>query len=241
MCPPGLPMHFVQHSSVSRDIVCCSCAFACCCTRKCCICSDVAPCCTVHSGGEEFGSERRQAMTAGAVKAGGQLAPLCLSNHAHLGSLRTLCKLATPQTRLLAHLRTVSCCRANPETCSVCCDGRRRKVASYCGAQRALRQRGARCTSAKTACNNTIGSSFEDLNCFDGHRVDRFQSAAAQWCSRSRSQTTRPPSCCAWSLQLVAWMKRWTSQLETWRMSSLQQPMAAKLLAHTPRVVISRA
>lgn len=33
---PGLPMHLAQHSSVRRDIVCCSCALACCCTRKFC-------------------------------------------------------------------------------------------------------------------------------------------------------------------------------------------------------------
>ena len=40
---PGVPMHLLQHSSVSRDIVCCSCAWACCCTRNCCI-SGLAAC-----------------------------------------------------------------------------------------------------------------------------------------------------------------------------------------------------
>ena len=51
-CLPGLPTHLPQHSSVSREIVCCSCAFACCCTRKFCISAEAGfPCAAMLPAG----------------------------------------------------------------------------------------------------------------------------------------------------------------------------------------------
>ena len=51
-CLPGLPTHLPQHSSVSREIVCCSCAFACCCTRKFCISAEAGfPCAAILPAG----------------------------------------------------------------------------------------------------------------------------------------------------------------------------------------------
>ena len=50
---PGLPTHLAQHSSVSREMVCCSCALACCCCRK--FCGRVGAARLLGWAGELFG------------------------------------------------------------------------------------------------------------------------------------------------------------------------------------------